>query len=78
MTDGKGQHPRIYHNRIVDLEHNIPQADKDAFYAKELSIDLTTIEPFVSGPNTVKTYAAVSELKEKNIKINKAYLSIVC
>lgn len=73
-ADGKGQHPRIYHNRIVDLEHNIPQADKDAFYSKELSIDLTTIEPFVSGPNTVKTYAAVSELKEKNIKINKAYL----
>ena len=73
-VDGKGQHPRIYHNRIVELEHNIPQADKDAFYAKELTIDLTTIEPFVSGPNTVKTYAAVSELKEKNIKINKAYL----
>ena len=72
--DGKGQHPRIYHSRIVDLEHNIPQADKDAFYAKELSIDLTTIEPFVSGPNTVKTFAALSELKEKNIKINKAYL----
>jgi homoaconitate hydratase len=73
-ADGKGQHPRIYHNRIVDLEHNIPQADKDAFYAKELTIDLTTIEPFVSGPNTVKVYAAVSDLKEKNIKINKAYL----
>jgi homoaconitate hydratase len=49
-------------------------ADEDAFYAKELSIDLSTIEPFVSGPNTVKTYASVSELKEKNIKINKAYL----
>jgi homoaconitate hydratase len=73
-ADGNGQHPRINHKRIEELEHNIPQADKDAFYAKELSIDLSTIEPFVSGPNTVKTYAAVSELKEKNIKINKAYL----
>lgn len=73
-ADGKGVHPRINHKRIEELEHNIPLADKDAFYAKELSIDLTTIEPFVSGPNTVKTYAAVSELKEKNIKINKAYL----
>ena len=73
-ADGKGQHPRINHKRIEELEHNIPQADADAFYAKELIIDLSTVEPFVSGPNTVKTYAAVSELKEKNIAINKAYL----
>ncbi|HCY77153.1 MAG TPA: homoaconitase [Ignavibacteriales bacterium] len=73
-ADGNGQHPRINHKRIDELEHNIPQADADAFYAKELTIDLSTVEPFVSGPNTVKTYAAVSELKEKNIAINKAYL----
>lgn len=73
-ADGNGVHPRINHKRIEELELNIPQADTDAFYAKELTIDLTTIEPFVSGPNTVKTYAAVSELKEKNIAINKAYL----
>lgn len=75
-VDGKGNHPRINHKRIEELEHNIPQADADAdaFYAKELIIDLSTVEPFVSGPNTVKSYAAVSELKEKNIAINKAYL----
>lgn len=73
-ADGNGQHPRINHKRIEELEHNIPQADADSFYAKELTIDLSTIEPFVSGPNTVKTFAAVSELKEKNITINKAYL----
>ncbi len=73
-VDGKGIHPRVNHKRIEELEHNIPTADIDAFYAKELTIDLTTIEPFVSGPNTVKTFAAVSELKEKNIVINKAYL----
>ncbi len=80
-VDGHGVHPRINHKRIEELEHNIPQADADlpdgkagAFYAKELTIDLSTVEPFVSGPNTVKTYTAVSELKEKNIAINKAYL----
>jgi homoaconitate hydratase len=73
-ADGKGQHPRINHKRIEELEHNIPQSDSNPYYAKELTIDLTTIEPFVSGPNTVKTYAAVSDLKEKNISINKAYL----
>jgi homoaconitate hydratase len=73
-ADGKGQHPRINHKRVEELEHNIPQADSDSFYAKELTVDLTTIEPYVSGPNTVKTYAAVSDLKEKDISINKAYL----
>lgn len=73
-ADGKGQHPRINHKRIEELEHNTPQADSGAFYAKELTIDLSTVEPFVSGPNTVKSYAAVSDLKEKNITINKAYL----
>jgi homoaconitate hydratase len=73
-ADGKGQHPRINHKRIEELEHNIPQADADAFYSKELIIDLSTIEPFVAGPNTVKTFNSVSDLKEKNITINKAYL----
>ncbi len=73
-ADGNGQHPRINNKRIEELEHNITKADVDAFYAKELTIDLTTIEPYVSGPNTVKTYASVSELKGKEIKINKAYL----
>jgi homoaconitate hydratase len=73
-ADGNGDHPRINHKRIEELEHNILHADENAFYAKELTIDLSTIEPFVSGPNTVKTYTTVSELKEKNIAINKAYL----
>jgi homoaconitate hydratase len=73
-ANGNGVHPRINHKKIEELEHNIPQSDADAFYAKELIIDLSTVEPFVSGPNTVKTYAAVSELTEKNIAINKAYL----
>ena len=72
--DGNGIHPRVNYKRIDELENNILTADEDAFYAKELTIDLSTIEPFVSGPNTVKTFAPVSELKEKNVKINKAYL----
>jgi homoaconitate hydratase len=71
-ADGHGKHPRINSERIVELERNIPRADADAFYAKELAIDLSTIEPLVSGPNTVKTMTPVSGLN--NVKINKAYL----
>ena len=71
-SDGNGTHPRMNLKHIEELENNIPQADKDAFYAKELTIDLSTIEPLVSGPNTVKTMTPVSDLNE--VKINKAYL----
>ena len=72
--DGNGLHPRVNHERISELEKNIPEGDNDAFYSKELKIDLSTIEPYVSGPNSVKVMNSVSELKKKNLKINKAYL----
>ncbi|MBI1939831.1 MAG: homoaconitase [Ignavibacteriales bacterium] len=75
-ADGNGAHPRINKNRIAQLEKELPtlKADAGAFYAKEITIDLSTIEPHVSGPNTVKTMTAVSEIKNKQVKINKAYL----
>jgi homoaconitate hydratase len=74
--DGKGKHPRINSERIEILEREISSlsADSDAFYSKEISIDLSSIEPHVSGPNTVKTISPVSEVKKKKIKIHKAYL----
>jgi len=73
-ADGNGKHPRINEQRISELEKNIVKADDDAFYSKELKIDLSTIEPYVSGPNSVKVMNSVSELKRKCLKINKAYL----
>ena len=73
-ADGNGKHPRINEQRISELEKNKMSADSDAFYSKELKIDLSTIEPYVSGPNSVKVMNSVSELKKKNLKINKAYL----
>lgn len=71
-VDGNGEHPRMNMKHIEELEKNIPRADDNAFYAKELTIDLSTIEPLVSGPNTVKTMTPVSGLD--SVKINKAYL----
>ena len=73
-ADGNGKHPRINEKKISELEKNIIKADKDAFYSKELKIDLLTIEPYVSGPNSVKVMNSVSDLKKKGLKINKAYL----
>ncbi|MCL6097050.1 MAG: homoaconitase [Bacteroidetes bacterium] len=75
-VDGNSKHPRINKERIAQLENELPKlkADTEAFYSKELILDLTSIEPHVSGPNTVKTMTAVSEIKNKKVKINKAYL----
>jgi homoaconitate hydratase len=72
--DGNGLHPRMNLGRVEELEREIPSADDDAFYAKELEIDLSTIEPSVSGPNTVKVMNTVSDLVKQKIKIDKAYL----
>ena len=72
--DGNGLHPRINLFKVFDLEKNIPKADNDAYYAKEIVIDLKTIKPSVSGPNSVKTFTSVTELNSKKIKIDKAYL----
>ena len=68
------KHPRINDKRISEIEKNIILADEDAFYSKEIIIDLSSIEPYVSGPNSVKIMTKISELKEQNIKIDKAYL----
>jgi len=72
--DGKGIHPRINEERISKFEKNIIKADEDAFYSKEIIIDLSSIEPYVAGPNSVKVMNSVSDLKKQGIKIDKAYL----
>jgi len=72
--DGKGVHPRLNNKRIAKLDQHKCTADEDAFYAKQMIIDISSIQPFVSGPNTVKTITSLSEIKAKQVKINKAYL----
>ncbi|MEW6653039.1 MAG: homoaconitase [Bacteroidota bacterium] len=73
---GDKEHKRINKETMKELEASLEflKADEDAFYAKEISIDLSSISPFVSGPNSVKKMLPVSELENKKIKIDKAYL----
>ncbi|MCF8305060.1 MAG: homoaconitase [Ignavibacteriales bacterium] len=68
--------PRLNRSNLAALKQslNALTPDKDAFYSKILNLDLLTIEPFISGPNTVKTMHKVSEVSRKKININKAYL----
>jgi homoaconitate hydratase len=71
-----GKHLRINNETIAELVSQLDKlkADDNAFYAKEILIDLSTISPFVSGPNTVKKMSPVSSLEKQQIKIQKAYL----
>ncbi|KAJ9622398.1 mitochondrial Homoaconitase [Taxawa tesnikishii (nom. ined.)] len=65
---------RFNHERLDELFENPLAADPGAKYAKELFLDLATLAPYVSGPNSVKVATPLAELQEQNIKINKAYL----
>ncbi len=73
-ADGNGAHPRMNAQRIDELAAAKPQADADAVYSKVLTLDLSTVSPHVSGPNHVKTMAAVGAIREQRIPIHKAYL----
>lgn len=71
---GKGDHPRINARRIADVTTNPLQAHPDAFYHKTLTLDLATLLPHVSGPNSVKISSSLAQLASENIAIQKAYL----
>ncbi|KAI9800389.1 MAG: mitochondrial Homoaconitase [Sarcosagium campestre] len=65
---------RISHPRLDDLFEHQLAADKAAKYGKYLYLDLSTLSPFVSGPNSVKVATPLNELEAQDIKVNKAYL----
>ena len=72
-SDGK-THPRINKSRIKALQNENLMSDKDAYYSKVLTIDLSTVRPHVAGPDNVKTKTNISEIEKLDIIINKAYL----
>ncbi len=71
---GNGNHPRLNENRLLELQNNISSADDETFYSKEIIFDLSTVQPHISGPNSVKVMTSISEMKDRNLKIHKAYL----
>ncbi|RAK96456.1 homoaconitase LysF [Aspergillus ibericus CBS 121593] len=77
LADGpyKTLAPRHFtHPLIEQLFENPLVADKGAKYAKELFLDLSTLSPYISGPNSVKVATPLKELEAQDIKVDKAYL----
>ncbi len=68
----EGVHPRLNKTRLEKLKTDSLKADSDAFYAKELTLDLSTVTPHASGPDHVKVMTPISKMSD--IKIQKAYL----
>ncbi|KAJ2770721.1 mitochondrial Homoaconitase, partial [Coemansia nantahalensis] len=48
--------------------------DSDAVYAKRLWLDLGSLTPHVSGPDSVKEATPLAVLEERAVAINKAYI----
>ncbi|KAG8531972.1 mitochondrial Homoaconitase [Bacidia gigantensis] len=65
---------RFTHSRLDELFRSPISADKGAKYAKYLHLNLSTLAPYISGPNSVKIATPLEELEAEKIKIDKAYL----
>ena len=70
----EGARNQFTHAKIDDLIQNQLQADPGATYAKSLYLNLSTLAPFVAGPNSVKVATPLKDLEAQNIKLDKAYL----
>jgi len=73
-ADGDGVHPRMNDDTVAEIEKNRPFTDQGAYYAKELTLDLSSVRPHISGPDHVKVMNSAVGMAKKDVKINKAYL----
>lgn len=69
-----GTKARFNHERIDELVQNPIRADPRAVYAKSLYLNLSTLSPYVSGPNSVKLATPLRDLESQKIAVDKAYL----
>ncbi|KAK3498925.1 putative homoaconitase precursor [Neurospora hispaniola] len=69
-----GDKAKFTHAKIDALLENPLVADPGATYAKQLYLNLSTLSPFVAGPNSVKIATPLKDLEAQNLKLDKAYL----
>ncbi len=66
--------PKYNRDSIDQWYVNRLEADIDAHYAIELTLDLNTVVPHVSGPDHVKVMRSLPDIESERIKINRAYV----
>ncbi len=65
---------RVTAKDVEAWEKTPPAPDRDAVYAARITLDLSTITPHVSGPDTVQVATPLAEIEAQRIAIHKAYL----
>jgi len=71
----RGDDPSRYTRSDVDAWFaDRLEADDDAACAVELSLDLATVIPHISGPDHVKVMQSLPEVEAKRVAVQKAYL----
>ena len=68
------EHPRINRHSLDAVKAAPLLSDPGAEYASHLVLDLATLVPHVSGPNSVKISTPLPDLEARRIQIQKAYL----
>lgn len=63
---------RLCKERITNIPELHP--DPSAYYAKTLTLNLSSLSPHISGPNSVKIATPATVLEAQKIKVDKAYL----
>ncbi|MHC4947059.1 MAG: homoaconitase [Planctomycetota bacterium] len=74
VDNASGAGPRYTRDDVAAWYDARLAADADAHYAVELTLDLATVIPHVSGPDHVKVMHALPEIERERVKIDKAYL----
>lgn len=59
---------------LHEWSSNPPSPDPDAVYAARIEIDLATVTPHVSGPDTVQKMSSLASIRPQKIRIHKAYI----
>jgi homoaconitate hydratase len=65
---------RIDEEQISQWSSHPLRPDDDADYAGRITLDLSTVTPHVSGPDSVQVATSLAELEAREIAIHKAYL----
>jgi len=70
----KGITDRITDADLTHWRENPPTSDADAVFAAEITVDLTSISPHISGPHSVQVMTSLKEMHDRKLAIQKAYL----
>jgi homoaconitate hydratase len=65
---------RVSEDQLRAWNDEPPRPDEDAIYAGRIRLDLSTVHPHVSGPDTVQVATPLPEIEARRIEIRKAYL----